>query len=587
MNLNPAPSRPFLAACLAIGFGRLLFALRNPPADWDSIHYHLPMVAHWIVTGTTGAPLRDPPPFGAYFPGASELLQAFAALILRRETLMTWPTVAALPLIALGVRRLALRAGAAAAAAEVCALALVASECVMRLTLGTRIDVPLALWAALTALFLLEALRARAAGLMALALLAAGLFVGSKTNAPFLLALLGLALSAGRVDTLRALAVRQRAGLALGLFVGGYWYARNFWITGNPLFPAPISLGPLRLAGIENGIDLLRTTQVAQWLEGYSGHLTWGRLLANFGFAVPFLAIAGGLAVFRLLRQGSSAGAIGDPREGARLSAFALSGFALFLVSPFSGACAQAGPGTPPLLNLDNLRLLLPALIAAVPAGAALFPRSATGRALIGLTVALMLLTLRPFLGHLVPGLVAAMVAVLAPSPARRLVARHAFAALLVVAAGVGVTAAAVDPVRERISDQIWDGYLQNEDNLTAAEVRRVREASAGAPFAVTGMNAWAAYYGRDFSGRPHYMPLDRPWQESSFAWSFRPDPRRDADRGRWLRNLEAAGVACVVVRVDPEAIARTPEWSWCLTDRRNFEPITGGRNDRAWRIRR
>jgi len=52
---DPGPSRIFGAGVAALVLGRLVYGLRNPPADVDSILYHMPMAAHWMATGGLGA----------------------------------------------------------------------------------------------------------------------------------------------------------------------------------------------------------------------------------------------------------------------------------------------------------------------------------------------------------------------------------------------------------------------------------------------------------------------------------------------------------------------------------------------------
>lgn len=586
-TLFPPASAWFLVATLGLALGRLLFSLRNPPADWDSLNYHLPMVAHWIVSGTLGVPLRHPPAFGAYYPGSSEILQAFTALVLRRETLMTLPSIASLPLLALAVRRLALRAGARPLAAEVAAVALVATECAVRLTLGTRIDLSLALWAALTMVFLLEAVRSRSAGALALALLAGGLFAGSKASAPPVLVLMVVVFALGRWRDLAALLTAQRASIPAALVLGAYWYVRNLIATGNPLFPLRLAFGPLRLPGVDDGIDLARTTQIAVWREGYGGHLTPPHFVSNFGIVVLILALVG--LVFWVAQLPASGKRDAGTRDIAfRLSLFALATFALFLASPFSGAYVQARNGGPPGLNLDNLRYLFPTLVAATAAGAAAIPTGLTGTA-IALILALGVLPpLRPFAGHLVPGVIGAAVLMIAWrrfGVQRSAASAPAFAVVFVVAAGIGLAAAVVEQSRDRVCDIVWDGYLPRIHNLSAENVQRVREASAGARFSVVGMHALADYYGRDFSGRPVYVPLDRPWHEAASSWRFVPDARGAPDRRRWLENLRQSGARLVVIGMDSASAAGTPEWDWCAADTVAFTPFVLGGTDRAYRV--
>ena len=584
----PPVSFAFAVAVMALAVGRLVFGLRNPPADWDSLRYHIPMVAHWIVSGTLGVPLRQPSAFGSFFPGSSELLQALGALVLHRETLMTWPAIACLPFLALTVRRLALQCGAGVHAAELAGLALVATECAVRLTLGTRIDLLLALWTALSLLFLAEALRTRSAGAMCLALFAGALIAGSKANGPFLLVLLLVIFAIGRRRESLALLRAQRASLPVALLLALFWFARNGLGTGNPLFPVALRVGLLRLPGLDDGIDLARTTQAAVWREGYAGHLAPRHVLANFGVTASLLACAGLLAG-ALNRWLPSAGDEQARDTRLRLSLFAVVSFAVFLFSPFSGAYMEARGDMPPMLNPDNLRYLFPTLVAAVAVGAAALPRGRVGTVTAAVLALLALFPLRPFVGHVVPGLVLALVGVAGwrrLALARRLTPPRAVALSILLAAGVGLAAAGVEESRARVVDGIWDGYRWRDHNLTAADVRRVTEAAARRPFGVVGVNAWSNYYGPDLSARPVHVPFDRTWRQATSSWSFLPDLRERPDHERWLRNLAESRVPILVVGWDPADRDKPPEWDWCLADTAHFRPMLGSGTDRAYEVR-
>src|SRR5213075_1988531 len=87
-GVTPAPSPVFVIAIVGLAIGRAMFGLRNPPADIDTLVYHLPMVAFWFQSGSLGAPLTFPPSIGTYFPGNGELLQLWTVFALHRETLM-------------------------------------------------------------------------------------------------------------------------------------------------------------------------------------------------------------------------------------------------------------------------------------------------------------------------------------------------------------------------------------------------------------------------------------------------------------------------------------------------------------------
>ena len=610
---EPDPSVAFLVVLGGFLLGRAVFGLRNPPADWDSLQYHLPMVAHWVQSHALGVASREPQALGTYYPGGGELLQLWAALSTGRETLMTWPGIAALGLLALALRRLAINLGARAGVAEALALALVTAPGVGALTLGTRIDNILAAEFAVALLFAVRHLRDGRRGDLAVSLLAFGLAAGSKANGP-LLALLALALvlieAARRRDGRLGLAPGM---LLLPLALGGFWIARNLLLTGNPLYPSEVRLGAIRLPGIESFEVLSRTTQLAVWREGYAGHLTPGNLERFFGppqfLAALGLAVAAWTGVSR--RAPSNDAGLG---LGIRpLALLAIGGAALFLVSPFSGAYWPATGGRPPGLNWDNLRYLMPAVVAAVPIAA--LGLSRFGTVAVVLLAAAIAYDVRRWIGHVVPGIVAVAIAALAlrlivswlgrrrvpeGGAARRpswLIAPGVAAAAI----GIALAVVAVEGKREKLTERIWDGYLPRIHNLDAASLRRVRAEAKGRPIAVVGMDAWWGYYGRDFSGRPLYVPVGRD-ARGPLRWSFERDPRERADSTRWRRNLASSGACFVVAGAFQGDCDRVPvERRWMAADPERFArtegaccdslPAPAGARpprhcDEAWRVR-
>ena len=619
---GPAPSTVFLVALGGFLLGRAVFGLRNPPADWDSLQYHLPMVAHWIRTHALGVAVREPQAFGTYYPGGGEVLQMWAAMSSGRETLMTWPGIVALGLMALALRRLGLLLGARTGVAEALALALVTAPGVGSLTLGTRIDNLFAAEFALALLFAVRALRSEASGDLSTALIALGLFAGTKANGPLLVTLAAVALAIAFARHGHRRGVLTPGRLALPLALGGFWLARNLLLTGNPLFPSELRLGPIHLAGLESFALLSRTTQLAVWREGYAGHLTPENLERFFGPAQLLMALglvlaaarglgrrAGAPLPDRRITRGLDAGAGAGP-----LTAIAIGGALLFLISPFSGAYWPAEHGKPPGLNWDNLRYLMPAVMAALPlAAAGLSGRLTPGT--ITLLGAAIVWDTRRWAGHVLPGVaLAALVAVIAWGVRRArgdanlwksLWTRHwtwlGPAGVVTAAAALALAVTVVDGQRERLSDSIWNGYLPRIHDLRAEDLRSLRKEARGRAIAVVGMDAWWGYYGRTFGGHPVYVPVGIEAQVSR-RWSFTRDERAQPDSARWRRNLAASGARFVVIGAFGGDCGRVPiERRWMEADSAHFERLVGAccatasraaspeattGCDEAWRVR-
>jgi hypothetical protein len=147
--------------------------------------------------------------------------------------------------------------------------------------------------------------------------------------------------------------------------------------------------------------------------------------------------------------------------------------------------------------------------------------------------------------------------------------ARVAIAATLLAVAVV-----VVEPLREQIAAEIHDGYRTRFDMPPADTFRRMRAEAGGRPIACVGTFTLWPYYGRDFSGRPLYLPLDLDWREATRSYRFLPDPRLHRDRARWLDHLRSSGAAFVVVGPGAGNCGDLPiEALWCATDPARFEP--------------
>ena len=233
----PAWRRTFAAATGAWATWTV-WLLRYPAVDIDSVGYHLPQVAGWIGNGRPGSvlPIYDGVlPVGNY-PLSNEVLVSWGMGI---ERGFAWASLWAPLLLALlvlagwgALRRLGAPRWAAALGVTAVALSPIATHYQQN---GANTDLPAVTWLVATGFMALCS--ARRPALLAPALLAAALAVGTKTSA---LPLAGLALLvAGYVSRreLRRLAGPLALAAAAGAAVGGYWYLRNFVDHESPLWP--------------------------------------------------------------------------------------------------------------------------------------------------------------------------------------------------------------------------------------------------------------------------------------------------------------------------------------------------------------
>lgn len=235
----PPPGRFAVGAGLGVGVAWAVWLLRYPGFGWDGITYHVPEIVAWVQSGNPGAIVDVLPswPVGNY-PLVNEVLLAWSAGISRGFAFMTVWTAALVAVLAastwLGLRELSVpRLPAGLAVAALCCAPVLTN---FQLN-GPSTDLPALAWLACCAGLCAAAWRRGRWELLAPALMAAGLSVGTKTTT---LALTTLVLtltfaSAGR--SVRRIRVPLALAAGGALVVGGYWYARNTALHGSPFWP--------------------------------------------------------------------------------------------------------------------------------------------------------------------------------------------------------------------------------------------------------------------------------------------------------------------------------------------------------------
>jgi 4-amino-4-deoxy-L-arabinose transferase-like glycosyltransferase len=216
----------------------LIFVLTLAPpsgGDYDSLVYHLAAPRQYLRAGRISELSYD---HHTYFPFLMEMLYLFG-LWLRGPVLAKLFHWLMLPiscaaLIAMGRRHLSTRAGLLAAA-------LFASLPVVQAEASTAyIDLGLTAFSLLAFLCFSNWLATRDRWWLAWAGAFCGFCLGTKYLGVLTFGWL-LLWAAGSVATARNFEPRQFKTLipfaALALLLGGGWYARNWWWTGNPVFP--------------------------------------------------------------------------------------------------------------------------------------------------------------------------------------------------------------------------------------------------------------------------------------------------------------------------------------------------------------
>jgi hypothetical protein len=433
-------------------------------------------------------------------------------------------------------------------------------------------------------------------------LLSLGFVAGLKGTAPahaLLVAVLAVGAS-GVGRRVRAL-LRPDLPLLIAIVCGGFWVVRNAVAAGNPLYPAQLRVGPWTLPGVLSREFLNGTMQLEVWRQGYAGNLTppnlwdfygvgnvvvgvglvaWAVTSAMRGRAAPGARASTARSAVASEAAGSGApGFVVDAAAAPHMIALAVACLGLFLVSPYSGAFSPAAGGRPPRFAMDNVRYLWPAFVAAFPVAALGLSRLPFPRVWPVVFAALTLALLFRLVGHLLPGFALAAAVLGVTWVLRRFGATRARLAVVVMGAlacmALAAAVAWVDPLRERLNDTTWDARHATS-GLKAASFRTVRRLADHRPIALVGpVDSWWMLYGRDFSGRPTYVPSTIDWQGDPPRFALRHDDRKHPDPSRWLANVERSSAAAVVIGALDDSCRTLPvERRWCASDSRHFTPI-------------
>jgi hypothetical protein len=334
--------RAVILGLVGLAAGCVLEVAREPAFSLDSVEYHLPDVLGWLHSGHAGAVQAFSYDFPVgYYPVTNEVLMSWALGISRSFAPLAAWSVAFAALTLLGLWRLlsVLRVPHGISAAALSAFAVLPVFLVGLLATGPATDLPAVAWLSCAA-----ALSAGAADrpvLLAPALLAAGLGIGTKTTVAPLVA---VALVGGAWTARHALGSVRRwlaAGGVAGMLAGGPWYLRDALTHGWPLWPFSSGPGSAPLPHVMKLFDASFLSRPSATVSASpSLYLKW---------------FAGGLALIA-----GTAAALPARSRSVRLgAAVALVAVLAWAAAPYTGA------STNPLLTplaLTTVRYLLSAL---------------------------------------------------------------------------------------------------------------------------------------------------------------------------------------------------------------------------------
>jgi hypothetical protein len=280
---------------VGVAAGCVVDAARQPALDVDAVSYHLADVVGWLHSGHAGSAqtFSYDFPFG-YYPVTNEVLLTWVLGISRSfAPLALWATaIVALGLLAVWRILQLLRVPHLVAAAAIAAVAMLPVVVAGLTVYAPNTDVPAFAWLACAA-----ALSARAPArpaLLAPALIAAGLAVGTKTNVGPLAAAAVLIGVVGARSGLGSSRWWLLAGAAGAVVVGAPWFVRDALRHGWPFWP--FSSGPTgdplpHALGLYNDPFLARPVATVSdlsstFLKGLAG----GIALIAATFAIPVVA---------------------------------------------------------------------------------------------------------------------------------------------------------------------------------------------------------------------------------------------------------------------------------------------------------
>ncbi len=281
----------FLGAVSVFPAALLVAGLWDPALDHDPLTYQLHFAASWIKSGHVGI---VPTPFGdpshAYGPQLASLFYVWLLAPLPSDMLAINGGWFFLLLLLLACSGLARELGAEQGREWIAALFIFLCPLLVHQGQSALNDVGVSAFFVVSLFFLVRCIRKGSGPELFAGLMSAGLLAGCKyTAAPLALLLVPL-LVAGfvRVKGKRAF-FAFCFGLAAAFVGGGWWYVRNWTVTGSPVFPLEVGFGGSVLFH-----GLYGSEQMKGWVYHEQGVVAW--LETVFSVCSPGLILAGAIA---------------------------------------------------------------------------------------------------------------------------------------------------------------------------------------------------------------------------------------------------------------------------------------------------
>lgn len=225
---------------LAYALGRVVTGgLLRHPSDWDTLMYHLPLINQWLQAKSlyaTGDAVW-------YNPASNELVGLWMVAPFSGDFLFALNNIPAVILLVTGCLELGAQLKLDVWFRHITTLAIVSNYVVFRQMLDAKNDVTVLSLFVTTLAFGLRFTREGRSSALVYAGVAFGILCGVKYYAVGYAGAVWLTLVTlawGRRGRRAALEV----GLALvlgAIILAGYWYGRNAWVTGTPVYPKGIT----------------------------------------------------------------------------------------------------------------------------------------------------------------------------------------------------------------------------------------------------------------------------------------------------------------------------------------------------------
>lgn len=301
----PVGTRLLLLGVAVYFAAQLVRGLIAPPLGYDSLTYHLVKAGRWVQRGAFDFEVApDAARYYEWMPEGGEVLWAWLMLPVHGDALLALGPVSVMLAILLGAYASARALGIGPIVATEAAISVVVVPAVSRF-MGTAYVDNVLLAAVLLGFALLVEARERPRPFVvfaAVAALAGG--VSTKLSGAPLLAVCSILLAAAALRAPRRLALAGAAAAAALVVIPHYALT---WVgTGNPLYPAGVSLPGLTLPGNEELASLLAGGIVPPSRPHPTLHFLWELASSPLNFAplLPaYVALAGAGAVVAARRR--------------------------------------------------------------------------------------------------------------------------------------------------------------------------------------------------------------------------------------------------------------------------------------------